>query len=102
MAFVKIEKIVESLKSGDLLELERVFLYLMKDNNPYLSEIDSNKSLREQIEINFYIRLNRFLEIGNFGYFKRLLDFSDKLDIFIDINKIPKRIEFISKIHLDG
>lgn len=102
MASVKIEKIVESLKSGDFLELERVVLYLMEDYNSYLSEIDSNKRLREQIERNFYIRLNRFLEIGKFDYFKRLLNFSDKLDIFIDINKIPKRFDFISKIHLNG
>ena len=102
MALSIIKKAVETLKSGDFIELEKLFLLIMEDSNSYLTELDLNKKLREQLEKTYYRRLNRFLELGQLENFKRLLDFSDKLDIFIDMDKIPKRFEFISKIHLNG
>ena len=105
MALSIIKKTIEILKSGDFLELERIFLLIMEDSNSYLTELDLNQKLREQLELNYYKRLNKFLELEHFntiftklGNFKRLLDFSDKLDIFIDINKIPKRFEFIARV----
>lgn len=102
MALSIIKKAVETLKSGDFIELEKVFLLIMEDSNSYFTELDLNKKLREQLEKNYFTRLNRYLELGQLGNFKRLLDFSDKLDIFIDIDRIPERFEFISRIHLNG
>ncbi len=113
MALSIIKKAVETLKSGDFIELEKVFLLIMEDSNSYFTELDLNKKLREQLEKNYYTRLNRYLELGReeqtISYmmrqlenFKRLLDFSDKLDIFIDIDRIPERFEFLSRIHLNG
>jgi len=102
MSFTVIEKIVESLKSGDFIKLEKSILLLMDDNYVYLSELDSNKKNRNKIEKNYYRQLNLFLERGQLENFKKLIDYSYKLDIHIDIHKIPKRFEFLSKIHLNG
>ena len=102
MALSIIKKAVETLKSGDFIELEKVFLLIMEDSNSYFTELDLNKKLREQLEKNYYRRLNEFLELGQLENFKRLLDFSDKLDIFIDIDKIPKRFEFLSAFFLNS
>ena len=102
MSFTVIENIVESLKSGDFIKLEKSILLLMDDNYAYLSELDSNKKNRNKIEKNYYRQLNLFLERGQLENFKKLIDYSYKLDIHIDIHKIPKRFEFISKFHLNG
>ena len=96
-----IEKVVESLKSGVFLNIQKSMLLLMEDHSIYLSELESNKKLRDRIEKIYYKQLKFFLEMEQFDNFKRLLDYSDKLDIYIDIHKIPKRFEFIPKIHLN-
>ena len=97
-----IEKVVESLKSGVFLNIERSMLLLMEDHYTYLSELESNKKHRDRIEKIYYKQLKTFLERGQLGNFKKLLNYSDKLDIFIDIEKIPNRFEFLSKVHLNG
>ena len=53
---------------------------------------------KKHIELEFYNTLTKFLELKQFENFKHLIDYSDKLDIFIDLNKIPNRFGIISDL----
>ena len=63
---------------------------------------DKNTNLEMKFQDKFYKTLSILLKSKKFEDFKRLRDASDKLDIFIDVSKIPNRFEIISKIHLNG
>jgi hypothetical protein len=52
---------------------------------------------KEEIEDYFYRNLTRFFLRKQFEEFRHLIDYSVEFDIFLDIKKIPKRHEIISK-----
>ena len=52
---------------------------------------------KEEIEDYFYSNLTRFFLRKQFEDFKHLFDYSIEFDIFIDVKKIPRRHEIISK-----
>jgi len=54
-------------------------------------------SEREEIEHYFYRNLTRFFLRKEFEEFRQLIDYSVEFDIYLDIKKIPKRHEIISK-----
>jgi hypothetical protein len=53
---------------------------------------------RESLEKNYYEGLANYLEGGHFDSFRKLLNASVDFNIFIDIKKIPNRLELISKL----
>ena len=59
------------------------------------------KSTKDKIEKKFYDGLAKCLESKQLKSFRQLIDYSYKLDIFIDIRKIPNRYDLISNILMD-
>ena len=54
-------------------------------------------SEKEEIEDYFYRNLTRYFLRKEFEEFRQLIDYSVEFDIYLDIKKIPKRHEIISK-----
>lgn len=73
--------------SDDLIERLKVSISVSEDKN--------------SIEKYYYQGLARYLKYGDFNSFKELFDTSVEFDIFIDINKIPKRFAYISELLLN-
>lgn len=59
------------------------------------------KSTKDKIEKKFYDGLAKCLESKQLKSFRQLIDYSYKLDIFIDVRKIPNRYDLISNILMD-
>jgi len=62
---------------------------------------NSNIKDKQLFEITYYEELAKCLKHGQFENFKKLFNASIDFDIFIDIKKITKRFEFISKLLLN-
>ncbi|MFX1313577.1 MAG: hypothetical protein ACFFHD_13365 [Promethearchaeota archaeon] len=58
----------------------------------------SNIKNKQLFEILYYKELAKCLKYGEFENFKELFNASIDFNIFIDVKKIPKRFEFISKL----
>ncbi|MHA2390541.1 MAG: hypothetical protein ACXAEX_01110 [Promethearchaeota archaeon] len=50
----------------------------------------------------FYLLLSSLLSSMRFKLFSQLINYSDKLGIFIEVKKIPFRLKIIANLHLDG
>ena len=94
-------EIIESLKSGDLFKIKQCIDQISEDNFSSLSYSSSDKRFKEAIEKNYYITLSKLLASEKFEDFRQLLNYSDKLGIFIDVKRIPFRFEIISDLHLN-
>ncbi|MFW9897410.1 MAG: hypothetical protein ACFFD7_16520 [Candidatus Thorarchaeota archaeon] len=102
MLSFKIQWIIDSLESGDIIKLRRA-LYNFADVNSIQElemELDNTTDIR--LEHNYYLALSALLEVKRFEHFKLLLDYSVDLDIFIDILKIPNRFEHLFNIQING
>jgi hypothetical protein len=95
-------EIVESLISGQSFKISDFFDRVIKENPSKQSITLRYKNFKEEFEKNYYIALSSFLASKKFEKFRRLFNFSDKLEIFIDMKKIPRRFEIISDLHLSG
>ena len=73
--------------SDDFLEQLKVIISVSKD--------------KSVLEKEYYQGLATYLEVGDFNNFKNLFDKSVDFDIFIDINKIPQRFDYISELLLN-
>ncbi|MBD3198129.1 MAG: hypothetical protein GF317_23970 [Candidatus Lokiarchaeota archaeon] len=94
-----LKTIKESLKSGDYQKIKYAIDHLIKNNTVIdLSEIISNPTFKKQVEKNFYLGLSKDLEAKKFDKFEQLIQNSNKLDIFIDVNHIPHRFDIISNL----
>ncbi|MHA1933115.1 MAG: hypothetical protein ACW96X_11265 [Promethearchaeota archaeon] len=98
----KIQRIIDSLKLTNILELKRALYQFSEKESVPESEIELSKEIHKIIEQNFYYTLSELLELRLFEHFKILLDLSVPLDIFIDVTKIPNRFEHLSTIQLSG
>lgn len=98
----KFLNVITSLKSRNLSEIKRAIDIFLEDSRSKSFDSSLCKKDIEEIEKNFYRALSNFLELGQFEKFKQLIDYSDRLNIFIDAKKIPKRFEIISNLHLNG
>ncbi len=94
-----IPNIIESLKLNDIKEVKLAILNFKGDKYPKSTLLDTNKKYHDIFENNYYHVLSFLLRLRKFKYFRQLLDFSDKVDVFIDVEKIPNRLEIISKLH---
>ncbi|TFG08247.1 MAG: hypothetical protein EU539_02900 [Promethearchaeota archaeon] len=96
-----IDTIVLSLRSGEVVKIKHAIEKLTHNNVQDLLSFPSNSKMKKKIENNFYVGLSKCLESKKFENFEKLIDFSIKFDIFIDVSKIPDRFKIISKLHLD-
>ena len=95
-------EIVESLISGDSSNISEFIERYSKENPSPLSSSSMYSKFKEEIEKNYYNALSNFLASKNFENFRLLFHISDKLEIFIDVKKIPRRFKIISDLHLSG
>lgn len=95
-----IKAINDSLKSGEYKKIKYAIDHLISynDGKIRLSKILANPESRQKIEESFYKGLSLDLEAEHFDKFEQLIKNSDKLDIFIDVKKIPDRFKIISKL----
>ncbi|TFF88010.1 MAG: hypothetical protein EU550_02140 [Promethearchaeota archaeon] len=93
-----IEKIITSLRSGEYSKIKYTLDHLIKKGiDPEIKVIIKDKKYKKQIEENFYLGLSKNLEAERFQNFETLIKNSDKLDIYIHTEKIPKRFEILKK-----
>ncbi len=102
MLLKQILVINDSLKSGDIFKIKQIFDYFLKNTNSNLITSSEFKKYKTEIEKNYYRTLSKFIASRQFEAFRQLVNYSDKLEIFIDVKKIPFRFEIISDLHLIG
>ena len=88
--FYTVHNIIEALKKGDLKVISE------EANKVEITSIDP--AYQETIEETFYEALSNDLIKKKFDHFKELISFSDDLDIFLEVEKIPHRFEIISDL----
>lgn len=94
--------IIDALKNGNIHKIKNSINHFLKVNaSDYFTSIEF-KSYKEKIEEEYYKALSKFLIKLQFKNFKRLFNYSDKLEIFVDVKKIPDRFRIILELHLDG
>ena len=98
----KFLNVIESLKSKHLFDIKRAIDNFLEDSRSKSFDLSFYEKDKEELEKYFYGALSKFLESAQFENFKQLIDYSDKLNIFIDVKKIPKRFEIISNLHSNG
>ncbi|TFG16827.1 MAG: hypothetical protein EU533_08715, partial [Promethearchaeota archaeon] len=95
-------ELVESIISGKSSNISEFIERNIEDNSSPLTSLLRNDKFKEDLEKNYYKALSKFLATENFEKFRELFEISDKLEIFIDVKKIPRRFEIISDLHLSG
>ena len=95
-------EVINSLISGDRSKFNEFI-----ENYCKLNSINSSSTLdlikiKEEMQSIYYQALSDFLASKKFELFRQLFDYSDKLEIFIDVKKIPNRFKIISDLHLQG
>jgi hypothetical protein len=95
------DAIINSLKTGEILKIKYAIDHLIKEEFSTLLKDFSNKGNKDRIEKNFYLGLLNCLKSKKFENFKQMFDLSVFFDIFINVKKIPDRIEIISSIIMD-
>jgi len=98
----QIQLLIKSLKLGDFFTIKKCIDYFIEKENNNLSNSSNYLRFKERIEKNYYRALSKFLAKLKFKEFRQLFNYSDKLGIFIDVRKIPKRFQIICDLHLDG
>jgi hypothetical protein len=99
MSINQLDAITDSLKAGDFAEFQKL-MSKFTTHQPIFHELKTGEKL--MIEKNYYNFLSSCLASLHFDDFNHLINYSDKLGIFIDVKKIPQRFQIISDIHLDG
>jgi hypothetical protein len=102
MISLKIQWIIDSLESADILKLKRAIYNFSESKSILKSEMELDERINKIIEQNFYIVLSALLKARHFEYFRQLLDYSVDLNIYLDASKIPDRFENLSIIQLNG
>ena len=92
------ERIINSLESGDIYKIEHVCNQISRSKITETFSSFSDKNLRNKIEDSFYEGLSRCLESRRFENFVPMLDYAINFDIFVDVKKIPDRIEIITDL----
>ena len=92
------ERIINFLESGDIYKIEQVYNQISRSKITETFSSISDKNLRNRIEKSFYKGLSKCLESRRFENFVHMLDYAINFDIFIDVKKIPDRIEIITNL----
>jgi len=96
-----IPNIIESLKSNNIDEIKLAILNFKGDKYAKSKVLDTDKKLNDIIEDNYYHVLSFLLRLRKFKSFRQLLDLSDKVDVFINVERIPERLKIISRLHFN-
>jgi len=95
---IVLETIKRSLKSKDFSKIKYFLENLVELNSVDLSQIVSDSEFKDTIEEVFYLTLSKYLDSKQFENFIHLIDNSPKLNVFLDVRKIPFRFDIISKL----
>jgi hypothetical protein len=91
-------EIKNSLKSNNYLKIKHSLEHIIKmDSIPEISGFFRNPQFKKKIEKFFYTELSKSLDLKKYKRFENLIHSSDKLDIFIDINRIQNRFAFLKR-----
>jgi len=96
------EIIIDSLKSKNINQIKRSINQVIDRNSSDLFSSSEYKDYKEKIEEHYYLTLSKYLASMQFKKFRKLFNYSNKLEIFIDVKKIPSRFDIICELHLDG
>ncbi|MEJ2250743.1 MAG: hypothetical protein P8Y97_13955 [Candidatus Lokiarchaeota archaeon] len=89
-------EIIKSLRSGEYSKIKFTLKHLIKkENDPNIRNIIKHPKFRKKIEKNFYIGLSKNLEAHQYQKFENLITNSYKLDLFINVEKIPHRFRIL-------
>ncbi len=91
-----VNTIIDSLRTADYSKIKYSLEHLIEEDNIYLDKVLSNPKFKILIEQSFYKALKNYLETRNFENFRKLINNSDKLDIFIDVKQIKNRFKIIA------
>jgi hypothetical protein len=92
------EKIINSLESGDINKLEQVINQISLSKISETLSSSTDKNFKNKIEKSFYKGLARCLETSRFETFVHMLDYAINFDFFVDVKRIPNRIEIITNL----
>ena len=102
MPLNQFETLLKSLKAENLSEFENLLNNFTETQQFISHESKTNDKLIEDFEGQYYSKLSEYLSVMRFDDFSLLLNYSDKLGIFIDVKKIPFRFKIISDLHMEG
>ena len=113
MLSVKFLELIKTIEAGDLSNLEDFFLSYKEMNFLDLNDLEDFNEIRDNREKCYYLTLSKLLDslssyrgtgdkLTRFNEFSELINYSDKLGIFIEVKKIPFRFKIIAVLHLDG
>ena len=92
------ERIINSLESGDIYKIEQESNQISRSKITETFSSFSDKNLRNKIEKSFYKGLSKCLESRRFENFVHMLDYAINFYIFVDVKKIPDRLEIITNL----
>ena len=95
-------ELVESIISAKCSNISEFIERYIEDNSSSLTSLLTYDKFKEEMEKNYYNALSKLIATEKFQKFRQLFKISDKLEIFIDVKKIPRRFEIISDLHLSG
>lgn len=102
LARLILDLINDSLKSGDYFKIQYAIDNFIKKDKVIIQDLVSKPSFRKQVEKNFYLGLSECLKEGHFVNFENLMEYSSELDVFLDLQKIPKRLEHIKNLMINS
>lgn len=95
------EKLVETLNSNNLIKYEKILEEIISQDIFDSINLDSISGDKRFLETIFYDSLINCLELKEFEIFKNLISLSDKLNVYLDIEKIPNRYNVLSRLILN-
>ncbi len=107
------QTLIKIIKTGDFSQFEDFFLYYKDMDFLNLNDSEDFEKISDNSEKCYYLALSKLLTLLSyysgtgdealiFNEFSHLVNYSDKLGIFIEVKKIPFRFKIIAELHLDG
>jgi len=107
------QALIKTIRSGDVSQFEDFFLYYKAMDFLNLNDSEDFEKISDNREKCYYLALSKSLSLLSlyrgtgdeeilFKEFSELINMSDKMGIFIAVNKIPFRFKIIAELHLDG
>jgi hypothetical protein len=107
------QTLIKTIRTGDVSQFEAFFLSYKEMVFLNLNDLKEFGKISDKREKCYYLALSELLsllslyrgagdELTRFNEFSQLINYSDKLGIFIEVRKIPFRFKIIALLHLDG
>jgi len=102
MSSKQVQALIKTISTGDPSQFKDFIKYFKEmDFLNSKDSIDFDK-IKDNVEKCYYLSLSRLLLLMRFNEFSQLINYSDKLGLFIEVKKIPFRLKIICELHLDG